>query len=125
MQTVTIYRIIDLTYGKTDPVHHLFVQYGYSRQSGHDTRFRTLSFQWGPPFQILRFGTDPGQFASHRNLGFGFLGQGHPDRIPDSFIQQGSDPHCRTDTSVFTLTGFRNSQMQRITHSLSLHFLHQ
>ena len=53
------------------------------------------------------------QLACHGNLGFRFFTQRDTDRIAQPVSQQCADAQSRFDTSVFSVSGFRYTEMQR------------
>ena len=61
------------------------------------------------------------QFTGNRDFGFGSLAQRYTNGISQTVGQQCADTQGGFDTSVFTVSGFRHSEMQRESHAFLFH----
>ena len=92
--------------------------------------FRTEIIKAGIPFagdeKMLLVTTDiPCEIPRYRNLALRLFTQRHTDSIADAVGKQRTDAHGAFDTAVFTLAGLRDTEMERIVHTLFVHFGHE
>ena len=61
------------------------------------------------------------QFAGYGDFRLRSFAQGNPDGVTQAVCQQGADAQGRFDASVFSVSGFRYTEMQRESHTFLLH----
>ena len=74
---------------------------------------------------LFALGNVIAQLSGNGHFHLRIFAQADANSVADAVGQQSANTHCRFDTSVFTVTGFGNAQMQGKIHAFFFHFLNE